>query len=241
MSRATAFVVEQYRIILRRMGYLQWLAEVGGLLTMARKAATGWRGAAGGGRRSGRRAARPMSMALEPFEPMVMASDLAPYSLIGSAMAGLLQRVELLGNSSSMQGYELSLSGNAVPNVAWGGVSGIRATFAGNLMVQQDDLTVWGGAWDAGGSYASSGFTRTYDAATNTTTATWNVPALTPDFNGLSGDNFIFEFHNSIHNSNHGAIGGDFVMPMGVLTGDMNHDGSVDECRQHAVHHRIQC
>ena len=35
-SRAVAWLTQQYRIVLRRMGKLQWLAEVGGLLMLGK-------------------------------------------------------------------------------------------------------------------------------------------------------------------------------------------------------------
>jgi hypothetical protein len=111
---------------------------------------------------------------LETLEPWSLSTDLGPYSLVASALSGLLTKVELTATAAggaTGTGYELSLSG---PNasIPWTAVDGVRATFSGNVTVAANDLSLY-----TGSQQTTSGFTRVYDAATDTTTAYCPSPA----------------------------------------------------------------
>ena len=145
--------------------------------------------------------------------------------LEGRHCGGILQNVTLLTTDESIGGVALGL-GDTAPVIPWTGLTRIRATFSGPVLVGNSDLTVNGVAVSA---HPVTAFDRTYDATRNVTTATWTVPTLDPSASNLAGDRLALQFHNSIQPADGTLLaGGDLVLNLDLLIGDITRDGVVD-------------
>jgi hypothetical protein len=167
---------------------------------------------------------------------MVIASDLAPYSLIASALNGLVTGVSVQPAGAAAWAPLSTEPGPAYQSLPWDGYDGgfrLRVAFAGEVFVQGQDVSVQtsAGPGYTPGQLSPGAFTRTFDAATNTTTATWT-------FSGpMEADPLLIDVHSSIAGgpaagATGGVIGGDFVLPVIFLPGDVNGDRIVDALDQ---------
>ena len=140
-----------------------------------------------------------------------------------STLVGVLTGVALLQSPTEAGGYPIHIDGQLNPTLPWSTLSAVQATFAGNINVAADDLSIRGATQT---DYPSTAFSRQYDPAADVTTVVWTVPSLAGA--GIS-DRLTLQFHSTIGALSHGPrSGADFVIPVALLTGDITGDGIVD-------------